>query len=69
MVHLLRHALQSCLLYQRTHVNILFDGRVTELNSLELLHDDVGELLLDILMNINTLGIVTNLTGIANAAL
>ena len=69
VVHLLRNALQSCLLYQRTHVHILFDGRVTELYSLELLHDDIGELLLDILVNINTLGIVTDLTGVTDTAL
>ncbi len=69
VVHLLRHTLQSSLLNQRTHVNILVDGRVAELDGLELLHDDIGELLLDILVYINALGIVANLTRVADTAL
>ena len=69
VLHLLRHALQCSLLHQRTHVGILHDGGIAHLHGLELLHDDIGEFLLHVLMHIHALGIVANLTGIADAAL
>ena len=69
VVDLLRHTLQGSLLHQRTHIGILHDSRIAHLHGLELLHDDIGEFLLDILMDIYTLGIVTNLTGVADTAL
>ena len=69
VVHLGCDAFECCFLYERTHVNVLVDSRIAEADSLELLHDDVGELFLHVLVHINALCIVANLARVADAAL
>ena len=65
-LYLLGNALEGTLLYQRTHVDgvVLADVAHTDLR--HLLDENLGELGLNILLNIDALGIVADLTVVAD---
>ena len=67
-LHLLGDALQGTLLDQRSHVYGRVGTGVANLHGLHLLHQDVGELLLDVFLHIHALCIVAYLAVVAYAA-